>query len=154
MTLNYKTDRLPLNFIFLGLFLLIVGVWRVVLADWFGTILLVISFLCLFTKWGILLDTDKKRLKKYIGFLWIKKGNWEDISTVVRLEITTLHETQNMGVASISRSDTKVVHQLFLVLPDDNIDLMKGKKDFITKAAKEISTELQISCKDSNNENK
>jgi len=73
MILNYKTDRLPSNFIFLGLFLLIVGVWRVLLADWFGIILLVISFLCLFTRWGVLFDSDKKRLKQYIGFFGIKR---------------------------------------------------------------------------------
>ncbi len=144
MRLNYKTDRLPPNFIFLGLFLLFVGVWRVLLSDWFGIILLVISFLCLFTRWGMLIDTDKKLLKKYIGFLGIKKGNWEDINTLKHIEITTLHETQNMGVASISKSDTKIVYKLYLVLQDENIELMKGKKDLIIKVAEEISSELKI----------
>ena len=143
MILNYKTDRLPTNFIFLGFFLLIVGVWRVLLADWFGIVLLVISFLCLFTRWGIIIDTDKKVLKKYMGFIGIKKGDSEDISKVDHLEITTLHETQNMGVASISRSDTKIVYQLFLVLPDKNIELIKGKKDTIIQSGEEISTELK-----------
>ncbi len=143
MTLNYKTDRLPPNFIFLGFFLLIVGVWRVLLVDWFGIILLVFSFLCLFTRWGILIDTDKKRLKKYIGFFWIKKGNWEDISKVKHLEITSPHETQNMGVASISRSDTKIVYKLFIVLPEENIELMKDKKDIIILVSEEISQEIK-----------
>ena len=148
MILSYKTDRLPPNFIFLGLFLLIVGVWRVLLSDWFGIILLVISFLCLFTRWGILIDTDKNRLKKYIGFFGIKKGDWEDISAKEHLEITKLHETQNMGVASISRSGTKITYKLFLVLPDKNIELMKGKSDLILRAAKEISTEFKITVID------
>jgi len=143
MILNYKTDRLPSNFIFLGLFLLIVGVWRVLLADWFGIILLVISFLCLFTRWGVLLDSDKKRLKQYIGFFGIKKGNWIDIGSLKHIEVTNLQETQNMGVASISRSDIKIVYKLFLVLPDENIEIMKGKNDFIIKAAEEISSEFK-----------
>jgi hypothetical protein len=143
MILNYKTDRLPSNFIFLGLFLLIVGVWRVLLADWFGIILLVISFLCLFTRWGVLLDSDKKRLKQYIGFFGIKKGNWKDIGSLKHIEVTNLEETQNMGVASISRSDIKIVYKLFLVLPDENIEIMKGKNDFIIKAAEEISSEFK-----------
>lgn len=143
MILNYKTDRLPPNFIFLGLFLLIVGVWRVLLSDWFGIIFLVISFFCLFTRWGILIDTDIKRLKKYIGFLGIKKGDWEDISFANHLEITTLQETQNMGVVSIGRSDTKIVYQLFIVLPEENIELMKGKKDTIILIAEEISQEIK-----------
>lgn len=142
--LNYTTNKLPPNFIFLGLFLLIIGVWRVLLSDWLGIILLVISFFCLFIRWGILLDTDKKRLKKYIGFFGIKKGNWEDISLTKQLEITKIQETQNMGVASIGRSYTKAVYQLFLVLPEENILLIKGKNDFIAKAAEEISGELQI----------
>lgn len=142
--LNYRTDRLPPNFIFLGLFLLIIGVWRVLLLDWFGIVLLVISFLCLLIRWGILIDTNKKRLKKYIGFIGIKKGDWIDISTAKQLEVATRQETQNMGVASISRSATNVVYQLFMILPNENILLMKGKKDLVYKVAEEISGELKI----------
>jgi len=143
-TLNYRTDKLPPIFIFLGLFLLIVGVWRVLLSDWFGIVLLVISFFCLFIRWGILIDTDKKRLKKYSGCFGIKKGDWVDIITVEQLEISTRHETQNMGVASISRSATNIVYQLFFVLPSENILLMKGKRDLIFKVAEEISNELNL----------
>ena len=142
--LNYTTNKLPPNFIFLGLFLLIVGVWRALLLDWFGIILLVISFLCLFIRWGILLDTDNRRLKKYIGFFGIKKGNWEDISSAKQLKITKIQETQNMGVASIGGSYTNAVYQMVLVLPEEDILLMKGKNDFIIKGAEEISRELQI----------
>ncbi len=59
------------------------------------------------------------------------------------IEVTNLQETQNMGVASISRSDIKIVYKLFLVLPDENIEIMKGKNDFIIKAAEEISSEFK-----------
>ncbi len=142
--LNYRTDKLPPNFMFLGLFLLIVGVWRVLLSDWVGIILLVISFLFLFIRWGVLIDIDNKRLKKYIGFFGIKKGSWVDISSTKQLVITTIQETQNMSVASISRTDRKLVYQLFIILHDENILLMKGKNDFIAKAAEEISGKLQI----------
>lgn len=148
MILDYKTDRLPANFIFLGVFLLIVGVWRVLVSDWFGIILLVISFLCLFIRWGILIDTKKRRLKEYVSFLWIKKGNWKEIAKINHLEISTIHQTQNLSVASISRSDTEIVYKLFAVLPNENIEIIRGKKDYINKVESEISAELQIKIVD------
>ena len=75
MILNYKTGKLPPNFIYLGIMLFVIGVWRMVVLDWKGILFFVISLLFLFIKSGIIIDTDNRRLKKYIGFLQLRKEN-------------------------------------------------------------------------------
>ena len=148
MTINYKTERLPLNFIYLGMFLLVVGTWRVIVLDWFGIILLVIALLCLFIRSGIIIDSDNKRLKKYTGFFIIRTGKWEDISPFKELRIVSVKETQNMSVQSITRTDTRIIYKLFLLSPANSIELMAGAEDFVTKAASKISNQLHIKVLD------
>jgi len=138
MLINYKTGKLPPNFIYLGILLFGVSLWRMMVLDWKGILLFAISLLCLFIKSGIIIDTDNKRLKKYIGFFAIKKGEWEDIKQLTDLKIIKTKETQSMSVLSLSRTETNDVYKLILVLPNKTIELMSGEKGFITKAANEI----------------
>jgi len=145
MVLKYKTGNLPPNFIYLGIMLLGVGVWRIAVSDWKGILFFVVSLVCLFMKSGIIIDIDNRRLKKYVGFLMIKKGEWEDIRSFINLQITRTKETQSMNVLSVSRNETKDVYKLFMVLPDKRIELMSGEKDCIFKRANEISSSLQTS---------
>ena len=143
MILNYTTGKLPPNFIYLGILLLGVGLWRIAVLDWKGILFFGLSLLCLFIKSGILIDTDKKRLKKYVGFFVIRKGDWENIKSLINLQIIKTKETQSMSVLSISRTETNEVYKLILVLPNRTIELMSGEIDFIIKTANEISLELQ-----------
>ena len=48
-----------------------------------------------------------------------------------------------MNVLSIRRTETKEVYKLILVLPNKNIDLMEGEKEYIINTSKEISQSLQ-----------
>jgi len=143
MILNFKTGRLPLNFFFLGAMLFIIGAWRMIVLDWKGIILFVISLLCLFIKSGVIIDTVQSRMKKYIGFLTIRKGDWEDIKSLINLEIIETKETHSMSVLTISRTETDDVYKLFMVMPDKRIELMSGKKDLIFNRAKKIASLLQ-----------
>lgn len=143
MILNYKTGNLPPNFIYLGVLLLGVSIWRIIVLDWIGLLFLVISLLCLFIKSGIIIDTDNKKLKKYIGIFTIRKGKWENISTLNNLQIIKVRETQSMNVLSINRTETKDVYKLILVLPNKNIELMSGENNYIINTAKKISLSLQ-----------
>ena len=143
MILNYKTGKLPLNFIFLGAFLLIIGVWRIIILDWVGIIIVIISLLLLFLRTGIMIDTKSRRLKKYVGFYTIKLGEWEDINLLKHLQIIKVKETQGMNVLSISRTASKVVYKLILVFPNKKNEIIKGEKDFIIKVAENISLELR-----------
>lgn len=143
MILKYKTGNLPPNFIALGFLLLAVSVWRIVLLDWKGILFLIISILCLFIKSGLIIDTDNKRLKKYIGFFTIKRGKWEDINTIINIQILKTKASQSMNVLSINRIETKDLYKLILVLPNKKIELMSGKKEDIIKISKEMSHSLQ-----------
>ena len=145
MILNYKTGKLPQNFIYLGVMLFGLGIWRMIVLDWKGILFFIISLLFLFIKSGIIIDTDHKRLKKYTGIFAIRKGEWESIKSLVNLRIIKTNETQNMSVLSITRTETKIVYKLILVLPNKNIELISGESDFINKAANEISHALQTS---------
>lgn len=144
MILDYKTGKLPPNFIALGTILLAVGIWRIVIPDWKGLIFLLVSLILLLIRSGVIIDTDNMRLKEYIGLLLIKKGKWEDIKQLTGLRIVKSKETQTMSVLSISRIETSEVYKLFLVLPGKNIELMSGQKDHVAKRAKEVSNTLNI----------
>ena len=145
MILNYKTGKLPPNFIYLGIMLFGVGIWRMIVLDWKGILFFLISLLFLFIKSGIIIDTDNRRLKKYVGFFAIRKGKWENIKSLINLQIIKTKETQRMNVLSISRTETNDVYKLFMVLPDKNIELMSGKKEYVVNKAEKISISLQTS---------
>lgn len=139
MILHYKTERLPPNFIFLGIILMGIGIWTLFTSVWIGIIFIFIAGLCLFTRSGVLIDTEEKRCKDYTRIFMIKFGKWIDISSIDHLEIKKSLNTQGMSVLSIGRRDTITIYKLFIYLPDKEILLMVGKKEFIFKAAKEIS---------------
>ena len=92
-----------------------------------------------------MIDTEKKKVKKYFGFFIIKKGEWENIKSLINLHIIKTKETQSMSVLSITRTETNDVYKLFVVLPDKSIEIMSGEKDYIFNRAEQISTSLQTS---------
>ena len=143
MISNFKTGRLPQNFIFLGVLLLAVSIWRIWLLDWIGGVFLVISCLCLFIKSGLLIDTDNKRLKRYIGIFTIRLGEWENISPIADLQIIQVKKMQRMHVLTINRLETKDVFKLILVWPDKKIELIAGEEDYINENSKFISLLLK-----------
>lgn len=145
MILKFKTGKLPLNFIYLGFMLLGIGIWRMIVLDWRGILFFVISLLFLFIESGLIIDTDNRKLKKYIGFFVIKKGEWESIKSVIKLQILVIRETQSMNVLSISRRETKDVYKLFMILSDRKIELLAGEKEYIINKADTIASSLQVS---------
>lgn len=150
MILNYKTGRLPFNFIALGFMLFVVSIWRMIVLDWKGILFFPIAMLFLFLKSGLIIDTDTRRLKKYIGLFLIKKGEQIDIKSIRNLEILKVRKSQSMHVLSIRRTETKDVYKLFLVLPNKSIELMAGEKEYIINTSKEISLSLQTTVLDRN----
>lgn len=135
--------KLPPNFIALGYILLGVSVWRIIVLDWVGILFFLVSLLLLFIRSGIIIDTDNKSLKKYIGVFSLKRGKWEDISTLINLQIIKTKASQSMHVLSINRIETIDLYKLIMVLPGKKIELISGKKEDIIKISKEISHSLQ-----------
>lgn len=150
MILNYKTGKLPFNFIVLGIMLLIAGIWRMIILDWIGILFIAISVLFLFIKSGLVIDTDTRRIKKYTGLFLIKIGDWEDIDSILNVQIIRVIKAQSMHVLSIRRMETKEGYKMMLVLPHKRIELMAGEKEYIINASKEISELLKTKVLSSN----
>ena len=150
MILNYKTGKLPFNFIILGIMLLFAGVWRMLVLDWIGILFFIIAVLFLFLNSGLIIDSDTRRIKKYTGLFLIKIGEWDDIKSILNLQIIKVKKTQSMHVLSIRRTETKEVYKLILILPDKHIELMAGEKAYIFNTSKEISDLLQTKVLSSN----
>ena len=145
MKLVYKTDRLPFNFIALGYMLSAIGVWRIIVFDWKGVLFLWLSIFLIFFKSGIMIDTDKRLLRKFNGIFFIKKGEWENIDQLAGLQVIITRESQTMSVLSISRIETNDICKLYLKMPDRKILLMTGnKKDMLEKGNK-IASSLHTS---------
>lgn len=142
--MQFKTGKLPLNFIVLGIILLLIDVWRIMNYDWVGILLLCISLVFLLLRSGIIIDPAKGELKKYTGFFFMKFGSWENISSVKNLTISGLRVTQNMNVVTISRSETRVVYKLMMVLSGRTLELMTGEKELVFDAAEKISKEMKV----------
>ncbi|MBN1252388.1 MAG: hypothetical protein JXR51_16300 [Bacteroidales bacterium] len=151
MILNYKTNKLPLNFIYLGIMLFVISIWRMLVLDWAGILFFLISLLLLFIRAGIIIDTDNRRLKIYTSFFEIKKGKWDSIKSILNLQIIKTRETQRMNVLSISRIETNDVYKLFMVLHDKKIEIMSGEKDYIFNIAEKIYLSLKVSLKNRTN---
>lgn len=140
--MNIKTGSLPTNFVALGIIFIAVGAWRLVVSDWFGIPLVIIALLLLLIKSGVIIDAEQKRIKKYVGYFGLKKGEWVDISSLINLQIAKTKASQRMNVLSISRIETKEFYKLFLVLSNKRIEILKGDKEYIMTKAKEISSFL------------
>jgi len=145
MKLVYKTDSLPFNFISLGYMLLAIGVWRIIVFDWKGVFFLLVSVFLIFFKSGIMIDTDKKLLRKYNGIFVFNKGEWENIDQLTGLQMIETRESQTMSVLSISRIETNDICKLYLNMPDRNILLMKGNKKEMLKKGNRIASLLHTS---------
>jgi hypothetical protein len=149
MILKYTTGKLPLNFFMLGVILLLLGVLAAIMSEFGGLVAIPLSIPLLFIRTGILIDTEKKQIKKYIGLFTLKSGKWENIAHVQHLRIIRVQQSASMAVLSISRNDTKVVYKLILVIPNENIELLSGEGRFISEAADDISRGLSVEVKDS-----
>ena len=143
--LRYKTGKLPLNFIALGVILLAVSIWRIMVLDWSGIPFLVVSIVLLFIESGVVIDPDSRRVRRYIGLFTVTKGEWEDVSSLINLQIIRSRESRTMNFISISRTETNDTYNLYIKLPNRNVELMSGKKEDIQSRAEEIASALKAS---------
>lgn len=154
MILQFTTGKLPPNFFILGILLVLIGILAVIMSEFEGLIAILLSVPLLFIRTGILVDTEKKRIKKYIGLFSFKNGKWESISQIQHLRIIRVQQSASMAVLSISRIDTSIVYKLILVMPTENMEILSGDGRFISEVADEISTEMNLEVKDVTPKNK
>ena len=144
MILKFKTGSLPPNFIFLGIILGGVGIWRMAVLDWKGIMFFVIAMFCLFITSGFSIDAEKVKIREYVRILFLKFGKWQDIHDAESLEIIMVREAQNMSVLSINRSETIEVYKLMMIFPDRELELISGKEDYIVNTANTIASSLNL----------
>lgn len=145
MKLSYRTQRLPQNFLALGYLLIVAGVWISLFEDWKGIFFLLGGFILILVESGIIIDTSEKTLRQYTGLFFLKIGQWQDISRLIGLVVAKTRESQSMHVLSISRSVNADVYKLWLIMPQDNIELMTGARAKVIKRAEVIAKLLETS---------
>ena len=153
MILKYTTGKLPLNFFMLGVILLMLGILAIIKSEFGGMVAIPLSIPLIFIRTGILMDTKKKQIKKYISLLTYKTGKWESISQIQHLRIIRAQQSASMAVLSISRNQQNIVYKLLAVLPNKNIELLSGEDKFIGETADHISKELHVEVKNSTQTN-
>lgn len=145
---NYKTGRLLPHLVALGGLLILTGILLTVTQQWVGLLFVLIGFVLFFFRHGVLIDTDKQEAKQYSGIGFIKSGTWQDISIADSLQIITISESQAMSMLSINRLSYQDIDKLYLVLPDENIILMKGTSKKIVAPARELAAALKLELVD------
>lgn len=148
MQLKFTTGKLPLNFFMLGVILFLLGILSAIMSEFVGLLAIPLSIPLLFIRTGILIDTEKKKIKKYIGLFVYQSGKWENIASTRYLQIIRVRQTSGMAVLSIARNESNIVYKLLAVLPNENIELLSGESLLIHEAASNISRELNVELKD------
>jgi len=146
--IKFKTGRLPYHFIILGYLLLALGIWRISLYDWAGIAYFLLAVIFLFFSSGLIIDTGRKSLMIYSGVLFIRIGKRLDISAAKQLLIEERQESNAIHVQSISRTDSKTVCRLFIILEEEQIELSAGERKDILKMSKQISEGLCLEIVD------
>ncbi len=149
MIIKYTTGKPPPNFFMLGFLLVTLSAIGLFNRELLSLITLPIAIPFLFTRTGILIDCDKKQIKKYTGLFAIKHGKWESIAKAEFLQVVRAQQTTSMSVLSIARNESNVIYKLRAVMPNTNIELLSGEGVFIGEAADHISEQLQIEIKNS-----
>lgn len=148
MLLDYKTGRLLPHLLALGFMLIPIGVWQIINLNLAGIVLLIAGLFLVSFRHGFMIDPFQMHLKFYSGMWGIKKGYWQDISTAECLHVITSSESQSMSVLSINRTSSQKTTKLFLILPNENVELMSGSRKKIIKVAQEVSATIKVQLVD------
>ena len=143
-TLKYATGHLPLHFRILGALLILIGAWRLMLADWSGLIPIVAGAAILFLQSHLVLDPIQKRYRSQIELLGLHFGTCQTTQSFTGLTITTITQSQTMSVRAASRVETDTHHQLIANTANGNISLLEGDSPTIEAAAQQIAQALSI----------
>ena len=151
MALQYTTGKLPLNFFVLGVLLLLIGIVGLIIEGVIGIIPILIAIPLLFIRSGLQIDGKKKLLRTCIKLFIFKWGKWIAFNKATHLQIIRVRQTTGMAVLSISRNETNLVYKLILTLPHKRIELVSGKKEYVSEIAREISNEVNLKVSEPTN---
>lgn len=110
-TLNGPTIFLGITFLFLGVVFIFQKSWIA------GAGFTILATFLLFTSSGIIIDTEKKRIKPYYNLFGIyKHGTWESLDQYVGVTLVPMKKTQAVYSRSNRQtSSTEKYFEIFLV---------------------------------------
>ncbi|HPF96788.1 MAG TPA: hypothetical protein PLZ00_05155 [Mangrovimonas sp.] len=116
-TLNFKTNYFfPPMARYLGYLITLIGLIGISTS---GIQTLFISLIGLgisFTRYGVLIDVENRRLKQYNSVFWIKFGNWELLDYYPYVTVLEITERQSMySRAQVEQSSRDLVFRVTLL---------------------------------------
>jgi peroxiredoxin family protein len=138
------------TFIFVGIFLVFVGLLVLTKTLIGGLALLLISSILFTTHYRLTIDFDNKRYHDYLWILGMKHGEKGKFETIDYLFIKKSKEVQTMNSRASSATIKKDVFDGYLKFSEkDKIHLMtKGSKKDLIQQMKSIASKLSLDVMD------
>lgn len=147
--LNFKTSFIfPPMARYLGFLISIIGLFGVLSIGVKSLIILIVGLGVSFTRYGVLIDVNQKRLKEYTSVYWIKFGNWEPLENYPYLTVLEIIENQAMySRANVKHSNKGMVFRITLLNENHYLKLLLKTlkdKDLAHKEAEEIADKIKV----------
>ncbi|NOU59930.1 hypothetical protein [Marinifilum caeruleilacunae] len=139
MISNYKTGKLPPNFMMLGILFLFIGIVIILDEGLAGIMFILLALPFLLTHSGLSIDLEKQQIRKFTSLLGIKFGSWIDVSGTSKLLIGKIRQNKGMAVLSISRNEISFTYKLYAIIDNRRCEIVSGNYDFVKDVAKQIS---------------
>lgn len=147
--LDFKTDYVfaPMAR-FLGYIIAVIGVFGVFSIGLKSLFFFLVGLGISFTRFGVLIDTEHKRLKEYTRVFWVKFGKWELLDDYPFITVLEIRES----VAMFSNANVKHTHKNLMfkitLLTENHYEkiLLKSMKDrdLAHHQAKEIAANINV----------
>lgn len=131
-----------------GFILFILGIYLLIISNWFGVVALLVGYTLYFTVQGIQIDFDRNFYREFIGLLNFKYGKWIKLPHVDYVTVYIENYSQRGSVASIDNANkfSKVKINL-IVKKDQKLDagFFNDKEEALKAAlvlAKGLKTKL------------
>lgn len=141
MLTNYKTGKLPPNFLMLGILFLLIGLASIISGEFAGFLFFIIALPFLLTHSGLSIDSEKQQIRKFTNLAGMKFGSWMDVSQTDRLLIGKVRQNTGMAVLSISRNDISYTYKLYAMINGQRCEIVNGNYELVSEVAKRISAD-------------
>ncbi|WP_127141835.1 hypothetical protein [Flagellimonas marinaquae] len=133
MKTDYKLEYLfPLMFRIIGVTLTISGVLLLVTFPYRivgGISLFIIGLTMAFTRKGVILEYENKKIKEYIGLFFIKLGKWKSISTYTDVSVLMMNiKSTGFSRTGLEFTERSKVYRIYFM--DENHRERLRVKDF------------------------
>ncbi len=133
---------------YLGYIILLIGVFGIYTKGLESLIICIVGLGLSFTRYGVLIDLEQKRLKEYNSVYWIKFGNWESLTNYPYLTVLQITEKQSMySKAQVEYSSKNLVFRITLLNENHYSKILLkqlNNKELAHKEAEKIAKEIKV----------